>query len=116
MERTFTGPQDLDAVQHMKACNPRGPLMVHVTKLFPKQVPSSSQGPWTFDSRSETRDLRCFHDACHQARPPAGAVLMIWFLASLTPHFLMLSTQSDSSGVSLHGALVQLYSYRLQGL
>lgn len=35
---TFSGPQDLDVVQHMRDCNPRGPLIIQVAKLFPKQV------------------------------------------------------------------------------
>ena len=35
---TYSGPQDLDAVQHMRDCNPRGPLIVQIAKLFPKQV------------------------------------------------------------------------------
>lgn len=35
---TYSGPQDQEAVQHMRDCNPRGPLMVQIAKLFPKQV------------------------------------------------------------------------------
>ena len=40
MERTYTGPQgeDCQAVQSMRTCNARGPLILHITKLFPKQV------------------------------------------------------------------------------
>lgn len=34
---TYSGPQDQEAVQHMRDCNPRGPLMVQIAKLFPKQ-------------------------------------------------------------------------------
>ena len=34
----FSGPQDLDMVQHMRDCNPHGPLAVQIVKLFPKQV------------------------------------------------------------------------------
>lgn len=30
------GPQDSVLVEHMKACNPRGPLVVYICKLFPK--------------------------------------------------------------------------------
>lgn len=33
---TYTGPQDSELVQHMKECNPKGPLVVHICKLFPK--------------------------------------------------------------------------------
>ena len=29
--------QDGEVVDFMTACNPRGPLVVHITKLFPKQ-------------------------------------------------------------------------------
>lgn len=36
VERTYTGPQTGDIVDHMKACNPRGPLVIAVAKLFPK--------------------------------------------------------------------------------
>mmetsp|Transcript_14693 Transcript_14693/g.41340 ORF Transcript_14693/g.41340 Transcript_14693/m.41340 type:complete len:992 (-) Transcript_14693:61-3036(-) len=36
VERYYTGPQDSQAAEAMKACNPRGPLVVHVAKLFPK--------------------------------------------------------------------------------
>lgn len=37
MERLYTGPQDADIVEHVKACNPRGPLLIHIAKLYPKQ-------------------------------------------------------------------------------
>lgn len=37
VERLYTGPQDADIVEHVKACNPRGPLLVHIAKLYPKQ-------------------------------------------------------------------------------
>ena len=30
------GPQDSTLAEHMRACNPRGPLVVYVCKLFPK--------------------------------------------------------------------------------
>ena len=36
VEYTYTGPQDSELVQHMKECNPKGPLVVHICKLFPK--------------------------------------------------------------------------------
>ena len=36
MERTYSGPQTGEIVEHMRACNPRGPLVVAVAKLFPK--------------------------------------------------------------------------------
>ncbi|KAK9817833.1 hypothetical protein WJX72_002861 [[Myrmecia] bisecta] len=37
VERIYTGPQDSAVVEHMKLCNPKGPLVIHVAKLFPKQ-------------------------------------------------------------------------------
>lgn len=36
MERLYTGPHDSDIAEHMRACNPAGPLVVHIAKLFPK--------------------------------------------------------------------------------
>ena len=30
------GPQDSELAAHMRACNPRGPLVVYICKLFPK--------------------------------------------------------------------------------
>lgn len=36
MERLYTGRQDSDIAAHMRACNPAGPLVVHIAKLFPK--------------------------------------------------------------------------------
>ena len=37
VERLYTGPQtDSELVEHMKACNAKGPLVVHIAKLFPK--------------------------------------------------------------------------------
>ena len=43
VERTYTGPQtgSEDVVEHMKSCNPRGPLIIQVAKLFPKSDVSS---------------------------------------------------------------------------
>lgn len=38
VQRDYTGPMDCDLVKkHMEPCNPRGPLVLHVAKLFPKQ-------------------------------------------------------------------------------
>jgi hypothetical protein len=37
VERCYTGPQDSELVAHMKACNPRGPLVIYIAKLFPLQ-------------------------------------------------------------------------------
>ncbi|EIM92380.1 P-loop containing nucleoside triphosphate hydrolase protein [Stereum hirsutum FP-91666 SS1] len=34
VERTYTGPQSSDLVTSMKNCDPNGPVMVHVTKLY----------------------------------------------------------------------------------
>lgn len=36
MESSYTGDQESDLVQHMKDCNPKGPLVIHICKLFPK--------------------------------------------------------------------------------
>ena len=36
VQRTFTGPQDVELAEHMAACNARGPLVAHVAKLIPK--------------------------------------------------------------------------------
>lgn len=36
VERLYTGPQDSNIAEHMRACNPAGPLVVHIAKLFPK--------------------------------------------------------------------------------
>eukprot|EP00803_Ostreobium_quekettii_P004098 evm.model.scf_112.9 EVM.evm.TU.scf_112.9 scf_112:71072-79156(+) len=36
VEHCYSGPQDTDIVQHMKNCNHRGPLVVHIAKLFPR--------------------------------------------------------------------------------
>lgn len=36
VELTYTGPQTSELVEHMKACNPKGPLVIQVSKLFPK--------------------------------------------------------------------------------
>ena len=40
VEYNYTGPQQTDLATHIKDCNPRGPLVVHVSKLLPK--PDSS--------------------------------------------------------------------------
>ncbi|KAG6545698.1 hypothetical protein Mapa_012883 [Marchantia paleacea] len=36
VEHTYTGPHDTTLAQSMKECNSSGPLMVNVTKLYPK--------------------------------------------------------------------------------
>mmetsp|Transcript_18570 Transcript_18570/g.39863 ORF Transcript_18570/g.39863 Transcript_18570/m.39863 type:complete len:988 (-) Transcript_18570:519-3482(-) len=36
VKQDFTGPQDSELVEFMAACNPRGPLVIHIAKLFPK--------------------------------------------------------------------------------
>ncbi|KAK9845164.1 hypothetical protein WJX84_001482, partial [Apatococcus fuscideae] len=41
VERCYTGPQDAQIVQFMKTSNPRGPLVIHIAKLFPKRDCSS---------------------------------------------------------------------------
>lgn len=47
VERTYTGPQtgSEDIVEHMKSCNPRGPLVIQVAKLFPKSDVSAFGEP-----------------------------------------------------------------------
>lgn len=37
VERCYTGPQDSTLAEHMRACNPHGPLVVYICKLFPKK-------------------------------------------------------------------------------
>jgi len=37
VERFYSGPHNSTLVDHMKACNPKGPLVVNVVKLFPKE-------------------------------------------------------------------------------
>ena len=44
VERLYTGPQDSDIAAHMRACNPAGPLVVHIAKLFPKSDASAFDG------------------------------------------------------------------------
>ena len=41
VERCYTGPQDAQIVEFMKTSNPRGPLVIHIAKLFPKRDCSS---------------------------------------------------------------------------
>jgi U5 small nuclear ribonucleoprotein component len=36
VEHTYTGPQDTELAESMRDCNAVGPLMVNVTKLYPK--------------------------------------------------------------------------------
>lgn len=36
ISNSYMGPQDAELVQHMKSCNPKGPLVIHICKLFPK--------------------------------------------------------------------------------
>lgn len=36
VEYNFTGPQDSDLVTTMTECNPKGPLVMHISKLLPK--------------------------------------------------------------------------------
>uniref|UniRef100_A0A7I4CYW6 SNU114 homolog n=1 Tax=Physcomitrium patens TaxID=3218 RepID=A0A7I4CYW6_PHYPA len=36
VEHTYTGPQDTELAQSMRDCNATGPLMVNVSKLYPK--------------------------------------------------------------------------------
>ena len=33
-QRTYTGPQDSNIAQSLSTCNPEGPLVIHVTKLY----------------------------------------------------------------------------------
>ena len=34
MERIYTGPQNSELAISMKSCDPYGPVMVHITKLY----------------------------------------------------------------------------------
>ena len=34
MERIYTGPQNSELAISMKSCDPDGPVMVHITKLY----------------------------------------------------------------------------------
>ena len=36
VEHTYTGPQDTDLALSMRDCNAEGPLMINITKLYPK--------------------------------------------------------------------------------
>ena len=36
VERHYTGPQDSQIAESMRGCNPSGPLMIYIAKLFPK--------------------------------------------------------------------------------
>ncbi|KAG1674860.1 hypothetical protein FOA52_015250 [Chlamydomonas sp. UWO 241] len=36
VKNDYTGPQDGEVVDFMTGCNPRGPLVVHIAKLFPR--------------------------------------------------------------------------------
>lgn len=37
VEHDYTGPMDSDIAEYMRACNARGPLVLHIAKLFPRQ-------------------------------------------------------------------------------
>mmetsp|Transcript_826 Transcript_826/g.1239 ORF Transcript_826/g.1239 Transcript_826/m.1239 type:complete len:995 (+) Transcript_826:135-3119(+) len=41
VQQDFTGPQDSEIADFMHSCNPRGPLVIHIAKLFPKPDCSS---------------------------------------------------------------------------
>lgn len=36
VERCYTGPQDSSLAEHMRVCNPKGPLILYICKLLPK--------------------------------------------------------------------------------
>lgn len=36
VQQDFTGPQDSEVAEFMLGCNPRGPLVLHIAKLFPQ--------------------------------------------------------------------------------
>ena len=73
MERTYTGPQtgSEDIVEHMKSCNPRGPLVIQVAKLFPKSDVSSFGEPLR---RLPYRPHLLWH-ACGSVREHIHAIL-----------------------------------------
>lgn len=67
----YTGPQDAEIVEHIKACNPRGPLLVHIAKLYPKQDCSTFDAfGRVFSGTVKAGDKvgacseRCFNDCC----------------------------------------------------
>jgi 116 kDa U5 small nuclear ribonucleoprotein component len=35
VEKIYTGPMNSDAAKAMVKCDPKGPLMIHITKLYP---------------------------------------------------------------------------------
>mmetsp|Transcript_32249 Transcript_32249/g.84013 ORF Transcript_32249/g.84013 Transcript_32249/m.84013 type:complete len:1110 (+) Transcript_32249:169-3498(+) len=41
VQQDFTGPMNSEIAEFMLSCNPRGPLVMHIAKLFPKQDCSS---------------------------------------------------------------------------
>ena len=41
VRRLYTGPQDDEIVGHAVSCNSKGPLLIHIAKLFPKPDVSS---------------------------------------------------------------------------
>ena len=69
VERTYTGPQtgSEDVVEHMKSCNPRGPLIIQVAKLFPKSDVSS------FGEAHSSRALPAFQPCMVWAHPPPAS-------------------------------------------
>ena len=41
VRRLYTGPQDDEIMAHAISCNSKGPLLIHIAKLFPKPDVSS---------------------------------------------------------------------------
>ena len=41
VRRLYTGPQDDEIIGHAISCNSKGPLLIHIAKLFPKPDVSS---------------------------------------------------------------------------
>lgn len=87
VERLYTGPQDSEVAEHMRSCNPKGPLVVHIAKLFPKtdasgfdafgRVLSGTIRPGDRVSRAPTRVCsRSFNfSTAHWWRHPAVSII-----------------------------------------
>ena len=88
MERTYTGPQtgSEDVVEHMKSCNPRGPLIIQVAKLFPKSdVSSFGEAP---SLRALPAPQSCMAWAHHLQRAGYASCSIVGGALSALSHFM----------------------------